>query len=465
MLNIIWIWFDMKNQFRAKKFYFIGIGGIGMSGLAEILLRMGHKVSGSDRQLSEVTEYLVKIGALIHEGHRAEQVKETDFVVYTAAVHENNPELQEAKKRRIPVMRRAELLGQLFNRKFGIAVAGTHGKTTTTSMIGQLLISTAMDPTIIVGGRLMNLRTNARLGFGDLLVAEADEYDRSFLTMMPRIAVLTSLEMDHQDIYRDLDDLEQTFLQFTRQVAFDGVTILNDDDPNLQGIVDKIPGTVVRFSTEHTTDFSAGGIECKNGVTHFELFDRQGSQGIFYLNVPGKHNVKNALATIAVARELQIPFEQIRDALVQFKGVERRFQIIGEGKGIIIVDDYAHHPTEVEATLESAKTGWPERRIVAVFQPHLYSRTQSFHQDFARVLSRADLTVVTDVYPARERPVPGVNGQLIVEGLTNEGYYVADKHRLADFLLSRLHPNDMVLFLGAGDITNESKTLLKRITE
>ncbi len=449
---------------RPRSFYFVGIGGIGMSGLAEILLKMGHRVAGSDRQKTDITDYLEQCGATIYQGHVADQVGAVDYLVRSSAVPMDNPEVKAALQRSIPVMRRAELLGQLFNRKFGIAVAGTHGKTTTTSMLGHCLMKAGYDPTIIVGGRLKNLKTNARLGAGGILVAEADEYDRSFLTLFPRIAVMTSLEMDHQDIYSDLDDLEDTFLQFSHQIAFDGALILNTDDANLRRLKEKFPVPVVTYGVEREADYQAGEILFADHTSSFMVTAYGETLGRLHLNVPGVHNVKNALAAAAVCRELDIEFEEIKDALVQFEGVERRFEMIGQAQGVMIIDDYAHHPTEVEVTLLSARGGF-NRRVIAVFQPHLFSRTAQFHREFAEALSRADVTVVTEIYPAREEPIPGVTGKMIADLLKNEAHYVADQNDIPGFLKPKLRPGDIVIFLGAGNINQQAVRLLRLLEE
>ncbi len=454
----------MDVKFRQKTFYFVGIGGIGMSGLAELLLRMGHRVAGSDRQKSEITDYLERRGAQIYEGHRAQNVGDVDFLIRTSAVPMDNPEVRLAQSKGIPVLRRAELLGQFFNRRFGIAVAGTHGKTTTSSMLGHVLVTADWDPTIIVGGRLMNLKTNARLGQGEVSVAEADEYDRSFLTLFPRIAVLTSLEMDHQDIYADMDDLADTFLRFLRQLPFDGVAVINVDDNNIRKLQDKIPASVVTFALNRAADFVARDLNFTAETSSFILWEKGRPLGDFHLNVPGIHNVKNALAVIAVCRELNLPYAKIRDALVQFEGVERRFEMLGQAREIMVVDDYAHHPTEIAATLQSARAGW-QRRIIAVFQPHLFSRTAQFYRQFAEALSAADVAVLTDVYPAREEPLPGVSGKMIDELLQTEHYYVEDKNELPDFLAGKAQTGDMVIFIGAGDITDQAKKFLKKLEE
>ncbi len=433
-----------------------------MSGLAEILLNMGHRVHGSDRERSELTDYLQSKGATIFIGHHADHVQKADYLVYSSAIPKNNPEMVRATELGVPRIRRAEMLGQLFNRKYGIGVAGTHGKTTTTSMLGSVLMYANQDPTIIVGGKLQNLMTNARLGNGPFLVAEADEYDRSFLTLFPRIGVLTSLEADHLDIYKDLDDLKQTFVKYANQVAFDGVAIVCTDESNLKEILPKIERPVCTYGLEAPADYMAKEIQFEENGSQCNVWERGELLGVLKLNVPGEHNIKNALAAVAAARELNISFEMIAQGLNEFKGVGRRFETIGLKNDILVVDDYAHHPTEVKATIEGAKKGW-QRRVVAVFQPHLFSRTQDFYRDFAAVLSRADITVVMDVYPARELPVAGVDGTLITDLLTNQHFYVKEKEMLTSQLVQIVRPGDLVLFMGAGDIWKYSRELLKEL--
>ena len=447
---------------RKLTFYFIGIGGAGMSGLAEILLKMGHAVQGSDREGSEVTDYLQSRGATIYIGHKAEHIRSADYLVYSSAIPKDNPEMVRAAELHIPRIRRAEMLGQLFNRQYGIGIAGTHGKTTTTSMLGSVLIHAEYDPTIIVGGKLQNLMTNARLGNSPYLVAEADEYDRSFLALFPRIAVLTSLEADHLDIYRDLDDLKETFVRYANQTAFDGVVIACADEAHLREILPQIQRPIRTYGLEATADYRVEDITFRTGGSLSSVWEDGKLLGQLQLNVPGAHNIKNALAVIAAARELQLPFDQIAAGLQGFKGVSRRFETIGLENDILIIDDYAHHPTEVAATIESAQTGW-SRRVVAVFQPHLFSRTKDFHHEFARALSKADVAVVLDVYPAREAPVAGVDGRLIADLLTNEHTYVAQKERLTEEMLRLVKPGDLVLFMGAGDIWNYSRELLNNL--
>ena len=443
---------------RPKKFYFIGIGGAGMSGLAEILMDMGHRVSGSDREKTEVTQYLENKGARIYEGHRAGNVSDVDFLVYSSAIPMDNPEMKQARALHIPLIRRAEMLGQLFNRKFGIGIAGTHGKTSTTSMLSSILLQAEMDPTIVAGGRLQNLMTNARLGKSDWLIAEADEYDRSFLALFPRIAVITSLEEDHLDIYADLNDLKKTFLQFANQTAFDGTVILCADDENLNQIRPEINSLTLTFGLSENADLRAENITYDKTASSWDLYSQGDLLGRINLQAPGAHNVKNALAAAATALELNVPFTDIQQGLASFKGVGRRFEIVDTVNDILIVDDYAHHPSETEAALNAALSGW-QRRVIAVFQPHLYSRTRDFYRDFAAVLSKADTTVITDVYPARELPLPGVSGKMIADALINKHFYVEDKTQLAQEISSLVRPGDLVLFMGAGDIWKSSREL------
>lgn len=453
---------------RKKTFHFIGIGGAGMSGLAQILLQMGHQVSGSDQQSSSTTADLASKGVQIYLGHSPDNVKGADFVIYSSAVHAENPEMQEARRRNLTLIRRAEMLGQLMNRKFGIAIAGTHGKTTTTGFIGHLLIEAGLDPTVLVGGRLKEFQANARLGKSEYLVAEADEYDRSFLTLFPRIAVLTSLEADHLDIYHDVADLKETFIRFANQVSFDGSLIIDYDDVNIKDIQSRLQRTAISYGLQAGADFQATDIHYEGNKTVFTVTGRNTNWGQFEIQLPGAHNVKNALAAIATGYELEIPDGVIRRALMTYSGVERRFDVKGIVADIMVVDDYAHHPTEVEATLKGARSGW-QRRILAVFQPHLYSRTRDFYREFAAALSLADIVIVCDVYPAREKYLPGISGSLIFEELQRRGHqhclYVPDKSDVPAIIKPLLRNNDMVITMGAGDIFQIADVLVKQLKE
>lgn len=423
-----------------------------MSGLAEILLAMGHSVSGSDRRMSEITAYLQKKGAQIFEGHDAKNIQQADYLVYSSAIPQSNPEMERARQLGIPCIRRAEMLGQLFNRRLGIGVAGTHGKTSTTSMLGEALLLAGSDPTIIVGGKIRNWQTGARLGRGEILVAEADEYDRSFLALFPRLAVLTSLEADHLDIYKDLDDLKGTFLRFAGQVAFDGALIVNGDDPVLQELIPQMQAQVITYGLAPERDYHAADLRFEEAFSTFSVYGGERLLGKIKLSVPGEHNIKNALAVVAAGMELEIDFNTLKQSLGSYQGVGRRFEILGSAQNILVVDDYAHHPTEIRATLQSARRGW-RRKIIAVFQPHLYSRTRDFYKEFAAALDLADLTLVTDVYPAREEALAGISGELIVKEMASKTLYVEQKEQLLSALRAQARAGDMVIFIGAGDIT------------
>ena len=453
---------------RKKKFHFVGIGGVGMSGLAEILINLGHKVSGSDRQRSDLTDYLSGIGVQIYEGHDAEFLQDADYLIYSSAIPTNNPEIVAAISKDIRMIRRAELLGQLMNRKFGIAIAGTHGKTSTTSMIGHIMLNGGYDPTIIVGGTLKNLMTNARLGDSEFLVTEADEYDRSFLSLFPRIAVITSLEADHLDIYADLEDLKRTFVKFANQVTFDGSLLVSADDENIRQIQNQFNSTILSFGFSDSADYRAENVQFNRNRTRFEGFFEGESLGEFELIIPGDHNVKNALAAIGVCCELDIPVDKIYTGLKTFTGVGRRFEIKAEINDILIVDDYAHHPTEVRATLKGAKTGW-DSKIIAAFQPHLYSRTRDFYKDFAKALAIADVCIVSDVYPAREEPIPGITGEIIVDVLKQNGHkntmYIKNIDDIPAEVLKILQPGNIFITMGAGDIWKVSNELANQLRE
>jgi len=456
-------------MFRSvKKIHFIGIGGIGMSGIAEILLDQGFSVTGSDKQLSEITERLEKLGAKIYEGHSPEHIEpDVDVVVYSSAVKMDNPEVQEAIRRKIPLIRRAEMLAELMRLKYGIGIAGTHGKTTTTSMVGLILIEGGFDPTVIVGGVLRDLGgTNARLGHGNFIVVEADEFDRSFLQLTPTIAVITTLEPEHLDCYGSVEELKNAFIDFANKVPFYGFVVLCLDEPMIQDIMPKIKKKIVTYGLNAQADVQAIDLEFSGRKASYTLIYKGKDYGRINLQVPGIHNIKNSLAGIAVGMELGIEFEKIKKAVERFRGVYRRFEIRAEVNGIIVVDDYAHHPTEIRAVLQAAKDGW-KRRVVAVFQPHLYSRTRDFYLDFGRSFFNADVCVLTDVYPAREEPIEGVSGKLIADAARDFGHkdvhYVPNKMELADYVLGLVKSGDMVIFMGAGDITKICGEFIKKL--
>lgn len=446
-----------------KKIHFVGIGGAGMSGLAEILLAMGHKVSGSDKEKSETTLYLEKCGATVFEGHQHENLGDAELLIYSSAVPKDNPEMLAAKEKNVPCIRRAELLGQLMLKKTGIAVAGTHGKTTTTSMISKLLIDAGFDPTVVVGGRLKNLKTNARLGKGNYFVTEADEYDRSFLTLFPTISIITSLEEDHLDIYSGLQDLRETFVKFANQTAFDGLVILCADNKNSIELSAQVNSTVVSYGLSDKALIKAENIETKDGRTTFYVSAESRQLDTITLQMPGSHNIQNALAAVTVGLELDIPFETIASSLSGFSGVQRRFEFKGQTKDILVYDDYAHHPTEVAATLQAAKTSW-DRRVVVLFQPHLFSRTRDFAVEFADALTIADKIILAEIYPAREKPMSGVTSQLIADKIKKPVLYIRDKNELVKSASAELKSGDMLITMGAGDIWKYGEMILKNLS-
>lgn len=452
-----------------KKLHFVGIGGIGMSGIAEILLDQGFQISGSDRALSEVTERLQKLGAEIFEGHRPEHVKpDVDVLVYSSAVTLDNPEVVEAQRRKIPIIRRAEMLAEVMRLKYGIGIAGTHGKTTTTSMVGLVLMEGGLDPTVIVGGKLIGLGgTNARLGKGEFIVVEADEFDRSFLSITPTIAVLTTLDVDHLDCYRDLEDIKSAFVQFANKVPFYGFIVLCLDEPALQDIVPQLSKkTMITYGLNPQADVQAVDVSYKQNTSSFTVLRGEQELGPVVIQVPGEHNVQNALAAIAVGLELGVPFDKVKKGIEQFNGVYRRWEKKGEVGGIAVYDDYAHHPTECRATLAGAKAGW-RRRLVCVFQPHLYSRTRDFYDDFGKAFLLSDVLVVTDVYPAREEPIQGVSGELIANAAEQVGHkdvhYVPDKKQIPSYLMKIVKKGDVVITMGAGDIWKYGEEFLKKL--
>ena len=450
---------------RIRHVHMVGIGGIGMSSIAEVLLTRGYRVTGSDLSTSDTTERLAELGATIHEGHAAEQVGDADVVVHSSAVKpEDNPETTEAMRRHIPLIRRSEMLGELMRMKFGVGIAGTHGKTTTTSMTGLVVAEGNFDPTIIVGGKVSVFGSNAVAGEGDIIIIEADEYDRTFLRLTPSLAVITNIEEDHLDIYHDLDDIKAAFLQFANSVPFFGAAIVCLDDPVIQDLVGDIERRVLTYGLARQARVRAVNVRHDGMLTKFDVFAGDDELGTIALHAPGRHNIRNALAAVAVGLELDIDFDKIQAGLAAFTGVQRRFEKVGEAGGVLVIDDYAHHPTEIVATLEAASHGFPDRRIVAVFQPHLYSRTMDFLDAFGRAFFNANVLVVTDIYGAREKPMQGVSGELVAEMASRRGHrdvrYVADKNDLPASLLEYAEPGDIVITLGAGDIYKAGHALL-----
>jgi len=453
---------------KIRKIHFVGIGGIGMSGIAEVLLNLGYQVSGSDLRESEITRRLADLGGEIAFGHRAENVGEADVVVTSTAVKSDNPEVVEAHRRLVPVIPRAEMLAELMRMKYGIAVAGTHGKTTTTSMVATVLTHGGIDPTAVIGGRLDAFGSNAKLGQGKFLVAEADESDGSFLKLSPTIAVVTNIDADHLDYYRDIEQIKETFVDFINKVPFFGLAVLCLDDPNIQALIPQVKKRFVSYGLATQADLYATEIEHHADRTAFTVHCRGERHGRLSIRMPGRHNVLNALAATAVAMELGLPFTAIAEGFRDFGGVQRRFQIKGEVDGVMVVDDYGHHPAEIKATLAAARSGW-DRRIVTVFQPHRFSRTQALFDEFVTAFYQADHLVVMDIYPAGEEPIPGVDGRRLVEGISGHGHkdahFVAERDAVVSHLMSVLREGDIVITLGAGSVWQVGEQLLRLLPE
>jgi UDP-N-acetylmuramate--alanine ligase len=438
-----------------KKVHFVGIGGIGMSGLSEILHSRGFEVSGSDKALTEVTQRLHDLGMKIYEGHSPENLKDADVLVYSSAVTLDNPEVRAAIERKIPIIKRSEMLAEVMRLQYGIGIAGTHGKTTTTSMVGLTLTEGGIDPTIIVGGKLSGLGgTNARLGHGEFIVVEADEFDRTFLKLTPTIAALTTLESEHLDTYKDLNDIKAAFIEFANKVPFYGFVVLCQDEPALQDIIPHINKKIFAYGLSAQADIRAAEISYSGFETAYTVNYKGDELGRISLKIPGLHNIKNSLVAVCIAREIGIPFEIIKKALESFTGVYRRFEV-KHNKKIMVVDDYAHHPTETTATLSAVRAGW-KRRLIAVFQPHLYSRTRDFYPEFGRSFLNSDVFICTDVYPAREKPIEGISGKLISDAAKNFGHknvlYIEDKNDIPKKLEEVARDGDIVITMGAGDI-------------
>ncbi|MBN1290927.1 MAG: UDP-N-acetylmuramate--L-alanine ligase [Candidatus Latescibacteria bacterium] len=449
---------------HVKNIHLIGIGGSGMSGIAEILVNLGFTVTGSDLRSTTVTERLEFFGARIFIGHIAENITGCDVVVYSSAVKKDNPEIIAARERKIPVIGRPEMLAELMRMKYGICIAGTHGKTTTTSMTGRVLTQGNIDPTIIVGGRVEDFGGGAKIGQSHYFVLEADEYDRTFLKLTPVIAVVTNIDTDHLDCYKNLEDIRSAFLEFVNKVPFYGSVILCIDDNGVQSIIPGISRRMVSYGISRQAEIRADNITFSGTESTFDVFCRGLYCGKINLKVPGIHNIRNALAALSVGYEMSVPFVTIAEALGDFKSVGRRFEIKGEENGIMVVDDFAHHPTEIIACLEGVRAGY-DRRIVAVFQPHLYSRTKDFHKEFGRAFMNSDVLVVTDVYPAREEPVEGVTGKLVSDSAQAAGHrnvsYVENRADLANAVKEIVREGDIVITFGAGDVHKTGTELLE----
>jgi UDP-N-acetylmuramate--alanine ligase len=453
--------------FRQQHLHFTGIGGIGMSGIAEVLLNLGYRISGSDVKLSPITERLATLGATVYEGHAAANVGGARALVVSSAVDERNPEVQEARRLQIPVIPRGELLAELMRLKYGIAIGGSHGKTTTTSMTAAILHHAGLDPTVVVGGRVGAMGgSNARVGHSDFLVVESDESDGSFLKLAPIIAIVTNIDREHLDHYRDLEAIEAAFIEFVNRVPFYGACIVCLDDPNVQAILPAIKRRTITYGTTAQADVEATNITCGPFANDFNMRYRGADLGQFQLRIPGRHNVLNAMAAAAVAMELEVKPDAVREALAAFSGVDRRFQVRGKERGITVVDDYGHHPTEIRATLDAARQcGFG--RVHVLFQPHRYSRTFHLMDEFARAFHQADTLFVTDIYAASESPIEGVTAEALVERIRQFGHraveYVGTVDFGADALFAVAADGDMVLTLGAGNVWQAGEKLLARL--
>jgi len=452
---------------RYQHIHFVGIGGIGMSGIAELLMGLGYTVSGSDAKRTDVTERLERLGAKVFVGHDASHVEGAHVVVYSSAVARDNVEVRTAHERQIPIIARAEMLAELMRLKYGIAVAGTHGKTTTTSMVGAVLAEGRLDPTIVVGGRVTNLGGNARLGRGEYLVAEADESDGSFLKLAPTIAVVTTIDAEHLDHYGSLAAVCEAFLTFINKVPFYGSAVLCLDQPNIQMLLPRVEKRVITYGLESAADLVARRVEMSGMTSRFDVYQRGTRLGDCTLQIPGRHNVLNALAAIGVGLDIEIPFATIARALAGFAGVQRRFQIRGTAGGVTVVDDYGHHPVEIRATLAAAKAGF-DRRVVTVFQPHRYTRTRDLRTEFLTAFNQADVLVVMDIYPAGEPPIAGVSAEDLAEGIRAHGhrnvtFLGSDRARIVEYVTELSRPGDLIVTLGAGDVSQLGPDILRRL--
>jgi UDP-N-acetylmuramate--alanine ligase len=447
-----------------QRIHMVGIGGIGMSGIAEVLLTLGYSVSGSDTKPSPITERLQNLGAKIYEGHRATNVEGAHVLVTSSAIKSDNPEVAEAHKHKIPVIPRAEMLAELMRLKYGIAVAGAHGKTTTTSIIASVLAAGHLDPTFVIGGRVNQAGTTARLGKGDFFVVEADESDRSFLLLAPVVAVVTTIDREHLDQYSSLEDIQDAFIQFVNRVPFYGSAVLCLDEPNVQAIIPKVKRPIITYGTSSQADVIITDVKLQGWGSEFRLTYKGEDLGIFQLpHPPGLHNVRNAAAAAAVALYLSVPAELIHEGLAKFAGVGRRFDVKGVVNDITVIDDYGHHPVEIRATLEAAR-GCKFNRLLVLFQPHRYSRTQHLWDDFRRAFNLADILVLTDIYAASEAPIPGVTSEALAKAVGEAGhknvFYLRSMQESIEFLLREARPGDAILTIGAGNVSRASNELM-----
>lgn len=456
---------------RVRHVHFIGVGGIGMSGLAEILRTMDFDVSGSDMKASDVTRRLETLGVRVQIGHKAEHVHGADVVVHSSAIAQSNPELARARALEIPAISRGEMLAELMRVKYCVTIAGSHGKTTTTSLVATVLRHAGLDPTVVVGGKVNALGSNARLGAGDLFVAEADESDGSFLRLNPTVAIITNIDAEHLDHYGTHENVKDAFVQFANQVPFYGLCVMCIDHPHVQAILPRLQRRHVTYGMSRQADYRAKDIRFEGVETYFTATRKNEPLGEYMVRMPGAHNVQNALAVVAAADELEVPLNVVREAMAQFHGVQRRFTILGQptiekgGKrgDVMIVDDYGHHPAEIEATLAAAQKSF-DRRVVVAFQPHRYTRTAALFEEFTRAFNGADVLIVTEVYSAGEKPIAGATGESLAAAIHAHGHhsvrFIANKKNVKDALAEIVEPGDLVIALGAGDINASARELL-----
>ena len=451
---------------KTRKIHFTGIGGIGMSGIAEFLHNQGLEITGSDLKKTDITRHLESLGIKITEGHDPALVKDVDVVVRSSAIKDDNPEIQAAKALKIPVIRRAEMLAEITRMSFSIGISGTHGKTTTTSMTGLVLEAAGLDPTIIVGGKIKNYGSNNVMGSGQYIVVEADEYDHSFLTLSPCIAGITNIDIDHLDCYQNLDEIKKAFIEYANKVPFFGSVIACLDDPGVQSILPEINKRIVTYGFSRQADIQAQNIKMKNFMAEYDVSYKGYRLGRINLKVTGKHNILNSLMAVGIGLELDIPFKSIKEGLESYSGVYRRFELKVTANGITIYDDYAHHPTEITATLDGFKEG-TNRRIVTLFQPHLYSRTRDFYKEFANAFFSCDCLILAPIYPAREEPIEGVSSKLIADAAIQSGHHnvvlIEKNEDIVPLTLSLLKPNDILITMGAGNIWQYGEEILKEL--
>jgi UDP-N-acetylmuramate--alanine ligase len=440
---------------RTRKIHFVGIGGIGMSGIAELLINQGFKISGSDLALSDITKHLTQIGAVISQGHNAETIRDADVIVKSSAVKDDNPEIAFALSQKIPVIRRAEMLSEIMRMSYGIGIAGTHGKTSTTSMVGSVLSAAKLDPTVIVGGIVKNYGSNNLLGSGKYIVVEADEFDRSFLTLSPIIAGITNIEADHLDCYTDLEGVKNAFVEYANKVPFFGSVIACLDDHGVQSIIPRINKEILTYGFSQQANVRATNVKFNNFETSYMALYNGDELGNIKLKALGDHNILNSLLAVATGLELDIPFKSIKKGLSEFNGVFRRFEYKGEKDEVTLYDDYAHHPTEIEATLKGIRDSI-SNRIVVVFQPHLFSRTQDFYEDFGRSFFQSDVLLIAPIFPAREKPIKGVTGKLISDAAIQSGHknvhYIQSNEEIVSKIKEATKPGDILITMGAGSI-------------